>query len=474
MRVLVAVAILALIPTASAGELTWHAPDEVRADHPVFAAYAIEGEESAYEGHVNIDVRVELDGHLLFSTASVHEHDGVHTLTVTPPAAGTLQFVAVRDGEVAGRHDVTVLPTAHNETGFPEARVGWGPDSLSAAAGVEAARLLEQRDSMGRLMLSGWVFGDQEIEYRNSGTADASPRAWFASLPGAPESRGAIRVEADAMALPMVQPSLNSLPDLPACGPHLVTDPNTLAPEGRVWQAGSDIRVTMLTGDGPTTYTFFRGPVDPGSLPSPPPVDFRATVDDPFGQLTFNPGGPGPGWLLVERGDTRCQVEMAIVPAPADGSGAVEAALEPRPVGQRIEFTPYGADGATLGHYEFDTRVLRVADDHGPGRLVWMGKLHGHGGMVGFDLHNLEPGTYEVVTYPSPQNLDVPTVATDDPDGFLYTFEVAPHADETAAAQAAPWTREDESSIDEAGAEQEAPFGLLLLPLLVALFLRRR
>ncbi len=107
-----------LIPSVAAGEFAWIAPDDAVAGHPIQASYAIVESTNPLqlEGHVNVDLAILLDGTPLLATSSLHEHDGLHSFTFTPPGPGLLQLQATT---AAGTftQDVAVVPSTPSDRG---------------------------------------------------------------------------------------------------------------------------------------------------------------------------------------------------------------------------------------------------------------------------------------------------------------------------------------------------------------------
>lgn len=447
--------------------LNWLAPDQAYAGQPIYAAYAIVGSEEPLMlvGHVNVELTVWLDDVRLWHSTSVHEHDGFHSLMVTPPTAGELRLEASAGGEETITKAIEVLPSEPDPT--LQDHVAWtepyheagtaGMDTLMVPSGAEhplgVGGVVDVQDGAGRSLLSTWTHELPAFYYDENWGAQ---QAWFL-LTGAthtPAPERDVGLNAASMALDHVAPDYGIVPAQPelpidstSCqdeGVTLVFDPESHQPQGLGWDWDTDIRLSVPdlgadpTADHRTRFQLDRlGPEEDAAI-------FKASADDPWGQLTFRAPEPGTYELHVDDGSSQCSVRFDVTGPGSDPLG-LTADASPEPGTLEVETDVNGstvvvelhaklAGGDPNTHFEFDTRVYREGTD---GLLAWKGKLHGHGGDASFSMAGLTPGDYVVQVYPAPQDEGAPPLATDDPDGFRYTFSVAqPAAD--AVTQDAP------------------------------------
>ncbi len=432
--------VLLLVPAGSAQTLHWLGPEEGTAHAPVFMAYEMADGTGGLEGHVNVKLTVSLDGHALFATDQIHEHEGFHTFAFSPPASGELVFTANVGGQDV-RHTVAVEPAKeHDMPGFSQARFRAGQttegnnfatraDGAMGVSGTPGWALVEGRDLDGTLRFSSW-----QAPWSGGSLLRSEPwlaEAVFTDAPHLREGRGATHLNGGQW-----QPSgdsdqpvlLPGVPRPPTCGPdsmNVVLDPTSLSPAGNPqFQEHAAIRLAIRDNAYPeVAYIVFDAAAELSTG-----MVLAATAVDPYGQAILHPDGAGSMRLLVtgfggesQRG--QCQLFFDVTPNPAE-PGSVDASLDERPLGMDVTLTPLSASGDILTHYEFDTRLLRMEDD-GLGRLVYQGKLHGHSGATSFSFDNLEPGDYRLWTHPSPQDPAAPPVQPSDPVGFVYPFTVA-------------------------------------------------
>jgi len=465
---LVVLTAVTLLPSASA-EVVWSAPEGAFSGHPVHAAWAdvASRDPLALSGHAEVPVRILLDDVLLFESRSVHEHDGFHPLIVTPPRPGVLRLEASPEGGTPVVQEIRVeagtAAGAAPRSDFENLTAPAVPRAGGTEVGLEGYHGLEAqpwgfdvqhdvRDAQGRLLLSGRGGVSTVLPF----LGDAVP-AWAvrttATARSAPGTDGGETVGLRSLDTPVghaPQEDMAVRAMLPAaadCPSPPVLDPPSILAEGLAWGPWTDVRVAFPEGSpGSLASLEERGPLGGATL-------WRRGLDDPWGSVTFRAPGPG-SYRLVLDGATPCALPFEVTAAgsplpgvpglPADpvAPGTVEAAIgmdgaDPGRVG--ITLTPKGPDGALLPHYEFDLRIVRPGDARGEGGLlVWQGKLHGHDGRAALTLGGLEAGTYRVEAYPSPQDADGVPVATDDPGGFVWAFEVSAGAEAQRAENAVP------------------------------------
>lgn len=438
-------------------DLHWLLPEVAYAGHPLHAAYAIIADESPMRltGHVNVPLTVYLDDQMLWTSDSVHEHDGFHGLVITPPTAGTLRFVAgeahVGGGKAHGHQGaamdrnaytaepsktiertIEVLPSVPlNTTLDPfadeelEAKHGHVHSAWKMGNhGLPFGYLTDVRDPAGRLIGSAYGIhgaGEPSIGHGSTETPatvsflftpDPTEPVWYHGREISTE------VTPDRETAPFVNPTdaVDARCDL--ADTLVITDPNSARDERLIWQEWSDIRIALLDIKHKGHYDLGDRPRTHYSLPA---SGLSLTPGDPFRQIAFRAPTPGDHSLYIGQDDVECKIRFTILPNPNAPVGIVEEAIHVDNDTAHVGLAAVHPDGHALGHYEFDTRVFSLGDDT---RLVWQGKLHGHDGAVSFKLAGLAPGDYAVVTYPSPQDMDTGPVATDDPEGFRYGFTI--------------------------------------------------
>lgn len=454
------VLLLALAPTASAG-LNWLLPDKVHAGQPVQGAYAIveSTEPLDLRPHVNVELKVWQDDTLILETASIHEHDGFYPFIITPAAAGTLRLAATTaDGTTEST--VEVLPASPPDADLAAQMTALGLQVLAAedsdhilhldrgepqvegdVTGVTPGALTDIRDSDGRVLLSVWNNGLVHVPFRESWRAATGQSLLTGPDHGIAPDRHGLWVQEAALpateplrtGLPMLLPSEDATPCMDASLP-LVIDPESHSPTALAWEPDTDLRFAVVdlqaapSASAGATYTLDRlGPDEEG-------VIFQTAAHDPWGHITFRAPEPGQYRLTVAAADGTCDLDFETLsyttgpvshPAlqdtvtPAPGSLEVIPSVDGGSV--QIQMAAKKADGSANPHHEFDTRVYHAGED---GRLVWKGKLHGHGGSVALTLAGLEGGDYVVQVYPSPQDQADGPVATSDAGGFRYTFSI--------------------------------------------------
>lgn len=432
------VATLFLLTPAAAQELVWHAPEEAVAGRPLHMAYTMEDDDGLV-GHVNVELDASLDGTSLLHLppSALHEHDGFHGLVLTPPRAGTLTLHGAPGSGKAASTTVTVLP-APAEAERPEAALVTDGES----AGFEAPdqdswehwALTEALDAEGRLRLATWQDLGHTMHLHREGAW--RPQAVVTDAPDRPEDSGTtgaaflVGDPNDPAVVHLPDPLVGLGGDLPPCSeaaPGFVLDPNAVGgTEPPTWQQHSTIRTAWPNhGHGELHITLFEE-TPAGALRNV----LGATSVDPHGRFAFTVDAAGTYALRLSwPGDGgRCSAPFQVVPNPAP-AGTLDAGLTPGPGSLHVAFTALDAQGGAIPHYEFDTRVVRLAAGDDAGALVWEGKLHGHGGSVEAELGGLPAGEYRVWTHPSPQNQDSPPLSATGYDGFVYTASVPPGPD---------------------------------------------
>lgn len=457
--------VVLLIPAAQSSggateeaNLQWLVPDSARAGVPVHAAYMIVESDDPLQlrGHVDVRVEVWLDDELLWESDSLHEHDGLHTLAVAPPRPGTLRVVAQPKGQEAV--EATVPVASADSSRLAEVSLQASDDvalvniTLEAAEGMAA--LWDLRDSSGRLHSSHWAGAGQAVHVRH-GARDAALAVLVHGTqqgpPGLVHLDGTLPAQEQGLTGSFPDPTVAAAawPDCRDAGIQVVLDPNPAANVGGtpVWQEWTDLRVSAPDTTGPVRY-WLEGASGPDAR-----TVRNVTVPGPANEWTTRTD-LGPQSLYAETIAGTCKRDLVITPGLA-AEGHLDAGLQTGDGSAAVVLRAVGPDGKPLAHYEFDTRVWRNDTADQPGRLVWKGKLHGHAGEAAFTAHGLEPGRYTMQVYPSPQDAGTPPLATDDPDGFRYTFQVEA-ADTQESADAA---QEDASF---------APLALVALAVLAA------
>ncbi len=441
------------LPSAADYEIRWLAPEEVLQGSPVRAAYMLVVNDDPLElqGHVNVELEVLFNGKRLVHSASIHEHDGFHGLTVQPPSTGTLEFVATTaDGEARAAVRVVAYPAAEwpltaANVSIQEQYQYWIVDVVKGAddgraggvrthAGGASAELgfdaLLEAEA-GGLFASTWVRGPRAGIFLDSTGDSGTFSAFVTGTLGGTGRLGGTLVE-----LPLADPGALSMYGVATpqpCDSSVVFDPVPANP-GLVVQVGTDVRVAAIgAGAGESSWQLAYAGAGVGSFGiGPAGVDIdvlRVQPMDDHAQLTFRAPGPGVYTLRQEvgLGVSRCVVPMLVLPNDA-APGTVDALIEVDGSAAEVLFRPLDAAGAPIGHYEFDTRVFHIPEGTGQAvRLVWMGKLHGHDGPASFSLENLAAGDYLVRTHPSPQAPEAPIVVSDT-GVFEWTFTVGASA----------------------------------------------
>jgi hypothetical protein len=473
----------------------------------------LDGEGFATRMHQDLSVWVTLDDELLFHSPSIHEHQGLHVLTVTPSREGVLKFWA--DDGSAEHHDHREVPADQDRgpsssqvpatpTGFvkqvvvtagasapqqlpktdpwidafakeadflgalphgayPAWRLGMG-DTLPFTA------LLTMQDQSGRLLLSAWL-GPQEAEVTRPAHIGNNPiRALFAPHPASPQTFFTEERRSGVTTSGVPAPSHPFLPDaeVPDCAAvdgRLTLDPNSLVGDNAVaWQEWSDLRVHYLDHqrvEDPEP-SLLRFTVT--TWPLKRSADLVVVTDHPMGYVSMGGLQEGNHVILIEEDKGQgfrsvCMKMFHILPGPPEElAGHLEAVLDVDRSTVKVDLWSVGVDSGLLPHYEFDVHVVRLADDL-PAQLVWRGKLHGHDGQVSFAMGDLLRGEYEMRVFPSPQDAATPPLSASG-EGFVYPFEV-------------------EAVADDAGTHDQQPvpvpgFVVFLACLLSALWLRGR
>lgn len=395
-------AIVVLMPTASAADLTWHAPDTVAEGQPVFAAYQLDAAS-------DVEVAVWMDGFRLVGHGG-GQSAGLHPVTTMAPAPGTMRLVAVMEGETYTHPIRVVVSDADAVTGSLRIE---GP-RVVAESPDDALAWTTVRDVHGGLMLSAWQSaGHDPVEYLLS---DTQARGVLTGDPEHAMQRGALWV--DAVGTPSTASAdVPATLDVPDCD-DIDVQPTSMLEGHHVWQSGTDVRIAGLYG--PATYRLVTAPV-PLGLGGTPTDAFTTPAVDPFGQLRFSAGAAGSGILLVDAGRP-CRLDFSVLPV-TDVDGEVVSEAVPNPWGVRLDVAAV-SDGALLPGYAFDVRVIRL---DAPGSLAWAGTLEAPQGEASTHLTFLPPGEYVAEVYASPQRIGSPDVRVG-PDGHLlrFTMPVAP------------------------------------------------
>ncbi len=409
----IAVAVIAS-PTASAAP-AWYGPADIMAGDLVrLVRLDAEGyADGTPAGHVDAEINVYLDDILLFSSAEVHEHDAIYEMVISPPRAGTL---IIQDEHAAA--SFMVHPATSAGIAKPTIAVADGEWSLQNDAEGDRGMqwLVDMHHADGTLRASQSITSTGQKTIKTEPNTPIGMGAWVAGRPsgaGAPDHRFVTAEQAQGPTIIGIDNAL-----VPPCidtAPVLAVDPEPGAGPQPIWQAGSNIRFTLLDADAGSheltiiddeitrpNSLFFHNVVATGQYPS-----ILINLDQ-------------AGHYRAYAGDT-CFIPFTVVPA-GPATGTVEADIQTGPGVIEATLAAVNDDGSIIGHYEFETRVARAeaGDDT---RLVWAGKLHGHDGTANFRLEDLPAGTYTLTTHASPQGRPDPTIAPRD-GGYQWTIEV--------------------------------------------------
>ncbi len=439
-------ALLLLIPTATAGDFTWYAPDEATAGHPIQAAYAIVDsvDPVALQGHVNVDFQVFQDGVLRLESSSIHEHDGMHTFYYTPLAPGPLEFRATTS-QGTFSHFVEALPAQGGDVGRRSLEnAGWhaepgDPQTIFAQTEhshrYEDLMVLWDALDHNRLQVSTVSHIHQVLFFdlaqesgidRIEGLFTGRPNRDDGRAPGLSVSALPLTTsEPETTAVPWPQPER-----LTTCT-GLITDPAPQVGETWAWSPNSDIRLTvweteprLQRGNGAGHRYTLEQYVDWGEALTP---DWETLWQAPshglFSPITFSPPGPGEYRLTVtpiaNQPGQECTVALTILPDPDASGGSATISTHKLNETVTISLDARDGSGASLPHYEFDVRIWRQAGNVSHGALVYAGKLHTHAGPAGLIMPDMEPGTYHVVAHASAQEQNHPRVVSPAPAVFI-------------------------------------------------------
>ncbi len=410
-------AMLWMLPATSAQETGWFTEPSGTAHMPVLAGFAVVQSNDPIlqlQGHTNMRIEAWLNDTLLFETDSVHEHDGLHTLAITPPGPGNLRLIAYPND--ATDPITTTLPIHAAATDHDPTNLNLEQDGphirLTGLEFGDALILFDARDLQGRLVASHWSH---------------LPSYWMVPATPGISVRAIVSTPNQFQILEIPELNLDALGMVIASGgpcpfSHLVTDPESPTTP-KTWNVWSDIRLSYLRPLSelepiPTLST--TGPA------GRPPTGHALVVlpAGPVPHFTFRQPEPGTYKLSMSVNLQECLEPFTLTPGTQSPPGTLDMQVATEDHAATLTMKSLAADGSTLGHYEFDTRVLQDQDEQNPGRIIWQGKLHGHGGEATATFHNLEPGNYTVHVYPSPQSIGEPPLATDNPDGFVVHFTV--------------------------------------------------
>ncbi len=319
----------------------------------------------AVQTHQNMQLQIESDERVWFTTESLHEHDGIATFhtglrgSTTVSAMGDEPVDAVQ--MEAAVNGATKLDVIHNEA---TVRIqGNGP-----MVGEWVAR-----DNLG-VLVRGWF--DTDTAIRDLVTLNVEGTHVIEVRPvGAPVRTLDLAPAAAENRLRAIPPEDEPLP----CGTNVRLDPPDVL-------TGNPVRIT--SGDlADKSAVHYRLMQDVDVLNEYLVLQWSTVAAG--GASAFRVPAAGLYTLHVEPVDgPSC---MVAINAEAGSSESATPDWTFEQVGDDVVFT---ADVSGNGHYEYPLWVSMGAGDRP--QLIWAGKLHSHGSAVTFTIPNATPGDYQV------------------------------------------------------------------------------
>jgi hypothetical protein len=351
--------------------------------------------------HQNFKFEALQGDEILFTTASLHEHDGLVTMLYTTPNSRTVTYRVTGDETVLFDQTIDQIPTPKQPSldSMQGTELSLDGDVLrivtDGASSFSGQWIL--RDVQGPV-LSGWFASSGSVELPLAtihSNSEVRAEMFLAGRVGAREISAMGTTGAPVSELP----ALEDL-QVPACS-GFVIDPSEIVAGNSIRFVFADkARIEGTPRDHQVDYEL-RRLVEPLGQS----VLYQWISAGPMAQTSFRVPSAGNYTLHVTEANVQCQVEFTATAASTE-----TAQLETSFTASNGKISAF-ANVPGNGHYEYPMELRYIANQTEGSKLVWSGKLHSHGNGVNFTASGLQAGTYEWIVDVSAQGPD-PVVST--------------------------------------------------------------